>query len=396
MAFAFVGQPFADFTQMGDILRAALLDEKNRQAWFLAAWGKQSGLSRLAIELRAFRERGGTAKAVVGVDEGGATVEGLTLAAEFFDEVWVFHDPGVRTFHPKLYVVSGDASTEVLVGSSNLTKGGLFTNYEAAVHLTLQADSEDDQKFLSSVLTYFELLIASKAALPLDEHLIARLENDSRLLVLSEQDSNARRARRRKSETEDSVFGSNAVGGLLGAPPPALEIPEDSEDDDDALLEKAKDHVSGEGAVSGNSEQPAIQGFFKALSGNDVSLKDSPGQIIIPIAFLPFFGELEVQKDEKSSGGPSQSHREFPLVYRREGVETKVKTGRVILYEPAALHKRQNNEARFTFRDRQILESLKKDDVLVFERNGGTVAVEHRPAEWRPAGIAASTRFGLI
>ena len=74
MPFSFVGQPFADSPQIGTIVTAALGDGEKERAWFLAAWGKQSGLSRLATELSAFRERGGSAEAVLGLDEGGATV----------------------------------------------------------------------------------------------------------------------------------------------------------------------------------------------------------------------------------------------------------------------------------------------------------------------------------
>ncbi|HVD38997.1 MAG TPA: phospholipase D family protein [Solirubrobacterales bacterium] len=325
-------------------------------------------------------------------------MEGLTLAISLFDEVWVFHDPGARTFHPKVYAVEGDKSAQVVVGSGNLTKGGLFTNYEAAVHLNLLADSEEDRTFLASASDYFDRFTGSEACLPLDAELIERLKHDPRILLLSERRSNARRAQDRDVEADASVFGSTAVGDLLGAPAPSLTpLSNDSDDGDDLLPPERGDRAFPEGGAVDNMPQPAIRGFFKALSANDVSLKGSPGQIIIPKSFLPFFGDLEVQTDEKSSGGPRQSHREFALTYRNGGVDKRIPTGRVVLYEPASSHKRQNNEVRFTFHDRPILEGLQQDDVLVFGHDGdGHVLVEHHPAGWRPDGIPKTTRYGVI
>jgi len=88
-----------------------------------------------------------------------------------------------------------------------------------------------------------------------------------------------------------------------------------------------------------------LSGFFKALSANDVSPKDSPGQIIIPISFLPFFGQLTVQKDESAVGGPRQEHAEFSVDFIDGTFQQTVPTARVILYEPATSHKRKNSGA---------------------------------------------------
>jgi hypothetical protein len=131
------------------------------------------------------------------------------------------------------------------------------------------------------------------------------------------------------------------------------------------------------------------------LSQNDVSLRDSPGQIIIPVAFLPFFGPLTVQKDESSSGGPRQEQAFVPVNFV-DGAFQKTVTARVILYEPAATHKRQNSEVRFTFRDRDILTRLAKDDVLAFSRSSatGNTRVDRHGAGWRPPSFKGSARYG--
>src|SRR4051794_39861743 len=131
MGFRFIGQPFPSSRQVGAVVGDALCDGDFDRAWFAVAWGKRSGLSRLTSAIGEFKRGGGRAEAVLGVDEGGATKEGLQLALELFDSAYVFHDPGPRTFHPKIYVVRGDARAVAVVGSGNLTCGGLFTNFEA-------------------------------------------------------------------------------------------------------------------------------------------------------------------------------------------------------------------------------------------------------------------------
>ncbi len=129
MRAGFLGQPFDSADQIGGILAAALGEDERTAMWAAAAWGKQSGLSRIAGVLTRFRERGGDAEVILGVDEGGASKEGLDLALQLFDRAYVFHDPGARTFHPKFYVVEGSVAVTAIVGSGNLTRGGLYTNY---------------------------------------------------------------------------------------------------------------------------------------------------------------------------------------------------------------------------------------------------------------------------
>lgn len=389
MAIRFLGQPFPDAGQIGEVIGSALEEQANDAAWFITAWGKQSGISRLAPALSAFRERGGRAEAILGVDEGGGTIEGLRLALELFDEVRIFHDPGARTFHPKTYVVQGAEAATAVIGSGNLTKGGLFTNYEAAIAATLDLTDEDDASFLADARAYFEQLATSAAAKLLTAELIEELKADPAVLLLSERKAAKARARRRQKTAGESVFGGQAVGGLLGAPPPAVQAtPEEGEDDDDVL--------GGLEAPDAGAAADDRPGFFKALSNFDVSLNGSPGQIIIPIAFKPFFGELEIQIDKTAEGGPGQSHREFPLTFRDGTKEQEIENGRVILYEPAEAHKRPNPELRFTFHDREILKGLSKDDVLLFRREAGGIVVERRPAGWRPDGVGVGTRYGLI
>jgi hypothetical protein len=238
MNIEFVAQPFPDSAQIGALVRSALEDEANSSAWFVSAWGKRSGLSRLAKQLEQFRARGGKAEVILGVDEGGATIEGLELASRLFDEAWIFHDPGARTFHPKMYCLQGEKSATALIGSGNMTRGGLFTNYEIAVGATLDLTDAGDATFLGEARSYFDQLIATEVCKPLSDALIDELRSDPRVLIQSEQQANKRRAKRRSQGTAaTSVFGAKALTGLLGAPSSDIEPLSDEESDDDDLLD---------------------------------------------------------------------------------------------------------------------------------------------------------------
>jgi hypothetical protein len=111
--------------------------------------------------LRLLKWRGIPTQVVLGIDGGIATEESLALALELFQEVIVFHDPGPRTFHPKVYAVETASEVVVSVGSSNLTEGGLYRNYEGNVLLRLQRGLDDDEKLYADLVAYRDQLRSS-------------------------------------------------------------------------------------------------------------------------------------------------------------------------------------------------------------------------------------------
>lgn len=111
MQISFLGQPLLSFGGWtSNWLEGQLSSADVKTVHIAVAWMKRSGLSRLQQHLTSFRQQGGSAVAIIGIDEGGATRQGLELALEMFDSVYVFHDPASRTFHPKVYVASSSSS----------------------------------------------------------------------------------------------------------------------------------------------------------------------------------------------------------------------------------------------------------------------------------------------
>lgn len=177
----FRGQPFRDEETAGAFLREVLIDPGITSLTAVVAWGRFGGLRRLEPEIVAFRERGGQLRVVLGIDEGGATLPGLTLAVRLADQPFVFHDRTARTFHPKMYLAQGPDKAILLVGSSNLTAGGLFSNYEASLEAEFELPGEEAAGALVGARGYIEMLLEDEhLCRPLDGGLIESLMEDPR------------------------------------------------------------------------------------------------------------------------------------------------------------------------------------------------------------------------
>ncbi|HEU5269906.1 MAG TPA: phospholipase D family protein [Jatrophihabitans sp.] len=186
MKIRFVTQPYADGTDLRDFLQAVAADPKLDLLRIIVAWAKRSGLSRAAADLKSIRDRGGQVLAVVGVSEGGATEQGLKALLDQADDARIFHDRD-RTFHPKVYLAESDAHALLLVGSHNLTAGGMAWNYEAGIWVTLDRSQSDDEQVRNDVVSYFERLRNDTAVcLPLDSPNLARILADSTLVIQNE------------------------------------------------------------------------------------------------------------------------------------------------------------------------------------------------------------------
>ena len=162
MEISFNAQPFDDGRDLSDFLDSVAADTELVQLDIIVAWAKRSGLGRIQNHLKTIRDRvGAETRLVVGIDEGGATEQGLRLSLELFTKVYVFHDPSGRTFHPKIYAAWGSSHGRLLVGSNNLTAGGVYYNYEAALDCILTWPADEPLK--ASVSDYVKRLLNDSA-----------------------------------------------------------------------------------------------------------------------------------------------------------------------------------------------------------------------------------------
>lgn len=143
------------FAPDGDGLGARLVAALNDPKWITlsaaVAFVKVSGLRYVAQPLATFcaGNPGGVA-VTVGVDHGGSSIEAVadlhTILTQHASRLFIAQNPQGRprpTFHPKMWLLAdGGDDRLLLLGSGNLTKGGLHTNYEANVSIT--ADAAED------------------------------------------------------------------------------------------------------------------------------------------------------------------------------------------------------------------------------------------------------------
>ena len=89
---------------------------------------------------------------IAGIRNGITSAQGLLAALEFGCTTFAV-DTGSRNviFHPKIYFARNATAARLVLGSANLTIGGLNSNIEASVTMTLDLGVKDDADFVADV-----------------------------------------------------------------------------------------------------------------------------------------------------------------------------------------------------------------------------------------------------
>ena len=155
-----MNQPFNG--QLGNQLIELLRSPNYHTLNIAVAFAKNSGVLRLKDSLENFRERGGIINAYVGVDLGVTSYEALTALLLYTDSLNVVHSEKGQTFHTKVYQFSGKEKGVIVVGSHNLTGGGLWTNFESSAHISVDMSNSNDVEILRVQDNYFKNLTTLK------------------------------------------------------------------------------------------------------------------------------------------------------------------------------------------------------------------------------------------
>jgi hypothetical protein len=174
MEARFVSGPFASGTPFQREIVEALSSPDYRELTIAVAWAKLSGLRLIEPWLRDFQTRG-TVCFLVGIDDALASADGLEFLLSFGPDSAVVYDPNGGIFHPKVYRFSGAERARVIVGSTNLTSGGVLGNYEASTSTRLDLGDAGDAAFLAEVDAYLRTIRADATTLPLTTRLIGEL-----------------------------------------------------------------------------------------------------------------------------------------------------------------------------------------------------------------------------
>ncbi|GIL40795.1 phospholipase D family protein [Roseiterribacter gracilis] len=154
MKIEFVGQPDGP-QRTGDWLLNRLGESNWQNFWATVAFAKQSGTGHLTDALQKFA----TSRSVllgVGIDHHGTSLEAVQdlVTAVGADNLFLCHHASLaHTFHPKAFLFADKKRATALVGSGNLTEGGLFTNYEAATAIQFDLTIASDKTAFTALRT---------------------------------------------------------------------------------------------------------------------------------------------------------------------------------------------------------------------------------------------------
>lgn len=130
--------------RVGDVLNATIADSFCKRFRFAVAYMRISGLTRLANSIDSLLNRHGSISGAVGIDDAITSVEALEELGKLSSDSTVFHTVSGYIYHPKLYLMAGEAKAVAVVGSANLTRDGLFRNVEFATAIHLSFSSSTD------------------------------------------------------------------------------------------------------------------------------------------------------------------------------------------------------------------------------------------------------------
>lgn len=140
------GVQFLGEAALADEINRYLGDKRYRTFRCAVAFARWSGLHLIDVALRGFADRkGNQLDCIIGVDLGGTTIEALTYLSELpHSRVRVLRSGMPRVvFHSKVYAFEGSHEWVAIVGSSNLSTGGLHSNIESYIILE-GGDSDRD------------------------------------------------------------------------------------------------------------------------------------------------------------------------------------------------------------------------------------------------------------
>ncbi len=211
-SIAFYGQPFDEAESAGSLLKEMLDDPELSSLTIVVAWVRYRGLLRLKTDIDAFRKRGGTVRAILGINEGGATRPGLLGILRTSDDAYIFHDRGGGTFHPKIYLGEGDEKAVLLVGSSNLTPGGLFINVEASTSTLFELPDESKHPALLAAQQFIARLIEDEdACKPLTESTLKSLLKDARYRIAGHERNRPRSSARLPGADPEDIDETGSI-----------------------------------------------------------------------------------------------------------------------------------------------------------------------------------------
>lgn len=158
MDINFLGQGFEEksINSVGNLLIKFFADKNFHTFTGISAFTSQAGIFGLSKHIKTAKKHFNLITIITGVDQKGTSKEALEELLSLNINAFVFYQPSITIFHPKIYLFEGNERYELIIGSSNMTSQGLFTNVEASIHVSMNKHSSSDRKIVEQLKEYFK------------------------------------------------------------------------------------------------------------------------------------------------------------------------------------------------------------------------------------------------
>lgn len=187
-------------------LTESLACDKFSEFMFASAFVSRQGVELIGNSLARFKNRGNVIAGVVGVNQGSTSIQGLNLLMEVMEGglqlCCVLSGGGI--FHPKLYCFrsSTDKTIKVVVGSSNLTRGGLERNDECNTLIEDELETSEIGQNISESWNSWSSNRQGIVAIPASKEMVADLYGCGALVDEDSFDVQNHQGGRATSQTE--------------------------------------------------------------------------------------------------------------------------------------------------------------------------------------------------
>jgi len=161
MKISFLGQGIEPTSKnaVGNLLVKYLKEKKFNSFTGFSAFASEAGIYGLSGHINSAKKNFKNLTIIVGIDQGGTSKEALEEILSLNIESYIFYQKENPIFHPKFYLFEGTNDVKIILGSSNLTGTGLFTNIESSLLVEFNKTDKDGLALLSELKTYYKSLL---------------------------------------------------------------------------------------------------------------------------------------------------------------------------------------------------------------------------------------------
>lgn len=160
MRVTFLGQGFEPTSpnSVGNKLMDFLSSNDYDSFFGISAFASAAGVKGLSNYLEIAKPNFRDLKIIVGIDQNGTSVEALEEILALGIDSYIFYQKESPIFHPKIYLFEGDNQSKIILGSSNLTANGLFSNHEGSLMVEFDSTDVDGLQLLNEIKDYYSTL----------------------------------------------------------------------------------------------------------------------------------------------------------------------------------------------------------------------------------------------